>query len=179
MIKIILPLLLFLSSCNSKEVYKPIIAQQQDNVQCVKFEHPTKAFTLNVPASWGKPHKFKYNPNVFSFYPSETAEFTVSISQNLNLSAELPASVAKMMFPEETPFTELKRNSGEGWNSIRQDYKGTKKGKSWAWLAVFYGTGSNAIAITLSDSAESINSHKELFERTVDSIAFNTKIYNK
>jgi len=179
MIKIILPLLLVFSACNLKEVYKPINAQQQDTLQCVKFEHPTKVFTLDVPAGWGKPHKFKYNPNVFSFYPSQTAEFTVSISQNLNLPAELPAGVAKMMFPEETSFTELKRNSGEGWNSISQDYKGTKKGKPWAWLAVFYGTGSNAIAITLSDSAESINSHKELFERTVNSIAFSKKASGK
>ena len=137
------------------------------------FKHPSKVFTISIPTNWGKSKQFQHNPNVFTFYPSQSSEFTISITQNLNLPTELPIATVKMMFPQETPISEPKRKKGKGWNSIRQDFKGTKNGKSWIWLAEFYGFGSNAIAITLSDSKENIDKYKDLFEEIVNTLSFN------
>lgn len=176
-IKLLL-LLLISTPCYTTEIYKPIGDQQQNKIQYNLFEHPTKVFTLKVPTNWGKPIKFKYDPNVFNFYPSESSEFTVSITQNLNLPSELPVYAFKWLFPEEVPITKLKREKGMGWNSARQDYQGTKNGKKRVWLAVFYGVGSNAVAITLSDYVENINNHKAVFEFVIKSIAINANIYN-
>ena len=174
---IILPVLLFVASYSIAEITKPISAPniKMSSAQWIKFNHPSKVFTIDVPKSWGKANQFKYDPNVFSFYPSDSSEFTVSITENLNLPKELPYSAVKMMFPTETPTNEPKRNNGAGWNSIRQDFKGMKSGKDWVWFSVFYGFGSNAIAITLSDSADKIGKHKEVFEAIMHSIVFRKK----
>ncbi len=177
--KLFLSILLVMSSCYSKDMNKSTIEKEKsieikDELEkWYTFKHPSKAFTIDIPTNWGKGKQFQHNPNVFTFYPSESSEFTVSITQNLNLPPELPIAVVKMMFPQETPISEPKRRKGKGWNSIRQDFKGTKNGKSWIWLTEFYGVGSNAIAITLSDSKENIDKYKDLFEEIVNTISFN------
>ncbi|OGS19919.1 MAG: hypothetical protein A2252_11405 [Elusimicrobia bacterium RIFOXYA2_FULL_39_19] len=165
-----------ISACKTGDIYKPIITQQLDQNECFIFEHPTKVFKIAIPVQWGKPEKVNHYPNIFTFYPSKSSQFTVSITQNLNLPKELPVKIMKMMFPQETPISQLERNRGFGWNSIRQDYQGTNNGNPRMWFAVFYGVGSNFIAITLSDSPENISNYKEVFDKTVNNIAFNTKL---
>jgi len=136
------------------------------------FKHPSGVFEIAIPKAWGKGTPFKPDPSVFTFYPSENSEFTVSITPKLNLPSELPLKVVKFMFPEEKPISEPKREKGDGWNSIRQDFESTKNNKTRVWLGKFYGYKSRAISITLSDSKENINGHKEVFERIVSSIVF-------
>lgn len=136
------------------------------------FKHPSGVFTINIPKEWGKGIQFKHNHNVFTFKPTGRSELTISITQNLNLPSELPIRVVQLMFPEETPISKPKRDKGKWWNSIRQDFEGTKNGKPWIWLGKFYGFGTNAIAITLSDSKKEIEKHKLIFGKITSSISF-------
>ncbi|MFH2138612.1 MAG: hypothetical protein ABII88_08895 [Candidatus Omnitrophota bacterium] len=146
---------------------------EYDKKGWVTFNHPSNIFTIKVPIEWGNANPLQHDVNVFSFSPSQSCEFTVSISQHLFLPKELPLDTVQMMFPSEVPITMPKRRSGEGWNFIRQDYQGEKNGEKWIWLAVFYGVDSNAIAMTLSDSSENIDAYKNIFEKIINSIAFN------
>jgi hypothetical protein len=137
------------------------------------FKHPSGVFTVNIPKEWGEGIPFQYDPNIFTFKPSESSELTISITQNLNLPSELPMRVVSLMFPDEKPLSEPKREKGDSWNSIRQDFEKTIDGKTRIWLGQFYGFHMNAIAITLSDSKENIEQHKITFKKIVSSIKFN------
>jgi hypothetical protein len=140
--------------------------------EMVRFIHPTGAFSLSIPKSWGLGVPFPPASNVFTFKPPGNAQFTVSITQNLRLPPEFPLKLVTLMFPDERPVSEPVRERGQGWNSIRQDFQNEINGQSVVWLAKFYGFGANAIAITLSDTKDNIGKFTEVFETVTNSIEF-------
>lgn len=146
-----------------------------DNPEAIRFRHPTGVFSISIPKSWGSGTPFPANPNVFTFSPPGGYEFTISITQNLNLPAEYPISAVTFMFPDETPITQPTREKGNGWNSIRQDFEKRINNKTWVWFAKFYGFKSNAIAITLNDTKDNIEKFREAFEAITKSIEFDEK----
>ena len=140
--------------------------------ELTRFKHPTGVFTLSIPKNWGSGVPFQANPNVFTFKPSSSSEFTVSITQNLKLPSELPMTTVEFMFPDETPISKPIREKGNGWNSISQDFERKIAGKTWVWLAKFYGFRTNDIAINFNDTKENIDKFRALFEAVTNSIEF-------
>jgi hypothetical protein len=136
------------------------------------FRHPSGVFTIKIPTTWGKGVRFSDDPGVYTFKPSLSAELRVTTNRIVNLPPELPMDFVRWMFPKETPISTPKREKGDGWNSIRQDFRGTLGGKKWVWLARFYGFEKNVVVITLSDRKENIKRHRPVFEEITNSVSF-------
>jgi hypothetical protein len=169
------PALLFLGLLGITFLYMIPSLACADTQETIRFTHPTRVFSISIPKSWGSGTPFPADPNVFTFCPPGGYQFTISITQNLNLPAEYPMEAVTFMFPDETPITQPTREKGNGWNSIRQDFEKETKNKTWVWFAKFYGFKSNAIAITLNDTKENIEKYREAFEAITKSIQFSDK----
>jgi hypothetical protein len=136
------------------------------------YEDPTKAFTIEVPATWtAEPANDMGFSQIVSFkLPDAEMAFTVSITPNLQLPEELPLDLLKLYFPPEAKLSEPRREKGEGWNSVRQEATAEMRGVSRTWLGAFWGVGSTMVALTFSGKSGTVEMQRLVFERIVKSM---------
>jgi len=132
------------------------------------YRDPTGTLSMDVPASWRvqKPTVLPFGQIITFVLPEHSAEFTVSITPKLRLPEEFPLALAKGYFPPAAALDEPRRSKGEQWNAVRQEATLSSR----AWLGMFYGADSTAVAITLSDDKGRIGTQRSIFDRIVHSV---------
>ena len=134
------------------------------------FTSPAGFYTVKYPTSW---HVMTQD-NIVNIMPEgESGAITVSAFHGEPPVDKFPTKWLRDSFENETPTSELKPFSRNGWSGVTQTFREPKDGR--AWIAIVAQKGKVFVLITANDERDQMIKRHSTYERILESLVLSEK----